>query len=106
MAVVAIEEPTEVRLKASPALFGIVARIRAVAEGAGLRFVAVCPAVVRERLCGSARATRREMTEKLVERFPCLGRYQRCSSRLQEEYWMPMFSAVEVGVVLVARRTE
>jgi len=99
-AVLVIEEPTRVRLAASPALSGIVERIRAIAVGAGLRFVKVNPLTVRERLCGSARATRREVVEQLVERYPHLARYVDGASQWQKEYWLPMFAAVGVGITV------
>ena len=98
--VVVIEDPSKVRLRMSPALSGIVARIRAVAEGAGLRFVAISPEAVRKQVCGSEKAMHAQMAEKLVERFEHLERYRRCSSGLQEDYWRPMFSAVGVGMVV------
>ena len=108
-AVVAIEEPSGVRLRMSPMLGEIVRVIRAVAVDAGVRFVAVSPAEVRKRVCGSERATHAEVVGKIVERYPGLGRYRRRSgpkaqqagyraSRQQEDYWRPMFSAVGVGV--------
>ena len=98
--VVAIEDPSKVRLRMSPALSGIVARIRAVAEGAGLRFVAVRPEAVRKRVCGSEKATHAQMSGRIVERYPHLERYCRGASQMQKDYWRPMFSAVGVGVVL------
>ncbi|PIR50176.1 hypothetical protein COU79_00875 [Candidatus Peregrinibacteria bacterium CG10_big_fil_rev_8_21_14_0_10_54_7] len=119
--VVAIESPSGVRLQMSPALGGLVARIRSAARGAGLRFVAVSPAEVRKRVCGSETATRKEMAEKLAERFEGLGRYcegvgevripvgrregKRESYKVsswQKEYWGPMFAAVGVGYAIVA----
>ena len=96
--VLAIEEPTAVRLKMSSALAGIVMRIQSVATNAGLRFVTASPEGVRERMCGSERATHAQMAERMVKRFPHLERYGRCSSQRQEDYWRPMFSAVGVGV--------
>jgi hypothetical protein len=98
--VVAIEEPSHVRLQMSPALPGIVARIRAVATGAILRFVAISPEEVRKQMCGEEKATHAEMAGKLVEWFEHLERYRRDSGQLQEDYWRPMFSAVGVGVTI------
>ena len=97
--VLAIEEPSAVRLRMSPLLGVIIRQIRAVAVDTGVRFVAVAQAEVRERLCGSARATHAQMAERIVEIYPHLGRYCRGASQWQEDYWRPMFSAV--GVVLL-----
>lgn len=99
--VMAIEEPSEVRLRMSPALAGVVARIRSVAQDAGLRFVAVSPLRVRKQVCGAEKATHAQMSERIVERYPHLGRYCRCSSQWQEDYWRPMFSAVGVCLFIL-----
>lgn len=98
--VVAIEEPSKVRLRMSPMLGMIIGRVSTIAAEAGLRFLTLDALVVREKLCSSTKATRVQMAERIVERYPHLERYCRCSSRLQEDYWRPMFSAVGVGVAV------
>ena len=76
------------------------ADIGKVAQEAGVRFLAVVrPTIVRQRLCGSHQATHAQLTAQLVARYPHLGRYQQNASRLQVEYWKPMFTAVAVGMV-------
>ena len=97
--VLAIEQPSKVRLRMSPMLGMITGRVSTIAVEAGLRFLALDALVVREKLCGSSKATRARMAERIVELYPHLGRYCRCSSQLQEDYWRPMFSAVGVATV-------
>ena len=97
-AVLAVENPTLKRLKSSPWLEAVMARISVVAVGSGLRISLCDPVGVRERLCGSAQATRREMAERIIRLYPHLARYHACSSQWQEFYWMPMFAAVAVGL--------
>ena len=97
--VLAMEAPTALRLRMSPLLGVVVRQLEKFAQDAGIRFLAVRPTVVRQRLCGSPQATHVQLTAQLVARYPHLGRYQQNASRLQVEYWKPMFTAVGVGVV-------
>ena len=97
--VIAIEQPSRARLKASPFLGVMTGQISMAVVEAGLRFLAHDALDVRKRMCGSAKATRAQMAEQIVERFPHLERYQEGASSWQESYWMPMFAAVGVGVV-------
>ena len=97
--VLAIEQPSKVRLRMSPMLGMITGRVSTVAVEAGLRLLALDARIVREKLCGSVKATRSQMTERIVEQYPHLARYRDYSSQWQEDYWMPMFAAVGVGVV-------
>ena len=97
--VLAIEQPSKVRLRMSPMLEMITGRVSTVAAEAGLRFLALDALVVREKLCGSSKATRAQMAERIVEQYPHLGRYVQGVSYSQRDYWRPMFSAVGVGIV-------
>ena len=97
-AVLAVENPTSKRLNASPWLGAVMARIRAVGVDSGLRISLCDPVSVRERLCGSAKATRQDLARRIVERYPHLARYRTCSGQWQELYWTPMFAAVGVGL--------
>ena len=98
-AVLAIENPMPVRLHASPWLEKITARIRATARASSLRVYTCNPIRIRKCLCGSARATRKELAQQIVETYPHLSRYRTHSSRWKEHYWMQMFAAVAVGLV-------
>jgi Holliday junction resolvasome RuvABC endonuclease subunit len=92
------EQPTPSRLRASPWLAAIMDRLNAVALEAGLEFRLCDPGEVRERLCGSERATRQDLAGRVVAVYPHLGRYRQGASRWQEDYWRPMFMAVAVGM--------
>ncbi len=96
--VLAVEMPTPQRLKTSPGLGVVTARISTVAVVSGLHFRICDPVSVRERLCGSAKATRGAIAGRIVEQYPHLARYRTCSSQWQTLYWMPMFAAVAVGL--------
>ena len=93
-----VEKPTPGRLRASPWLSVLTAGISAVALEAGLRFHLCDPTGVRERLCGSLKATPQNLAGRVVAAYPHLARYQNGASRWQESYWLPMFAAVSVAL--------
>lgn len=97
--VIAIEQPSQVRLAASWSLPGITSCISEVAERDGLRFMAYDRWVIREKLFGVAWVNRCELADRMAKLYPHLARYRNCSSRWQESYWLAMFMAVAVGVV-------
>ena len=96
--VLAAEKPTPGRLNASPWLRAITARVSAVSIEAGLHFRIYDPVGIRERLCGSVKATRQDLADRITEAYPHLARHSVYSSRWQEAYWLPMFAAVGVGL--------
>lgn len=96
--VIAIEQPSQLRLAASWSLPSITNCLSVVAEKNGLAFRVYDRWVIREKLFGLAWVNRRELADRLVELYPHLGRYRKCSSRWQESYWLAMFMAVAVGV--------
>ena len=95
---VVLEQPNRVRLKRSPALLAITSRISAVALASSLHFRICDSATVRRRLCGQERATRKNLAEHIVARYPHLGRYKDRSNQWGKSYWLPMFAAVAVGL--------
>ena len=97
--VLAEEQPSAVRMKASPMLGEIAGRVSSVALASLLCYRIVSPKNVRLRLCGSRKTSRRAMAEYIISQYPHLGRYHRCVSQWQRSYWMPMFTAVAVGLV-------
>ncbi len=96
--VLAIEKPTPARLKASPSLAAIDARVSKMATST-VRVRHCEPLSIRKRLCGSARGTRQDLARHIVALYPHLRRYTDDVSRWQQEYWMPMFAAVAAGLV-------
>ena len=95
----AVEQPTAARLKASPMLGTIGARVTTVALTASLDYYPLNAKNVRRRLCGSPTITRRTMAEHIISLYPHLTRYHHCTSQWQQLYWMPMFVAISVGLV-------
>ena len=97
--VLAIEKPTPVGLQTSPWLKQITAHTRILARDASLRVYTYDPIQIRKCLCGSVRATRSDLAQRIVETYPHLSRYNTAISRWQRVYWTQMFAAVGVGMV-------
>ncbi len=53
---------------------------------------------VKEILMGSPNATRLEIAQHIVERFPYLDRYLKSDLRTGRAYWMRMIDAVALGI--------
>ena len=102
--VLAVEQPTQARLRASPMLEAVAARVSSVALAACLDYRTCAPRNVRLRLCGSRKTSRRAMAAHVVSLYPHLARYFHCGSAWQQSYWMPMFTAVAVGLVCAQQR--
>lgn len=97
--VIALEKPSPLRLAASWSLSGITNRISEAADRSNLPLRAYDRGTVRDELCGSAWASRRELSDRIIELYPHLERYLDCSSEWKKSYWLAMFAAVAVGVV-------
>jgi len=82
--IMAIEQPSDFRIKASPLLGVIAGRISTVAVSQGLRFLSYDALEIRKKLCGSASATRSQLAEQIVALYPDLKCRQHCSSQWQE----------------------
>lgn len=96
--VLAVEEPSPIRLKTSPHLNAVRSRIRLTGKALGLQVRALDASAVRKRLCGCARARRADLARRIVEDYPHLARRGAPKSRWEKEYWMPMFAAIAAGM--------
>ncbi len=97
--VIAIENPGTTRLNASPLLRDIVVRISAVTLDESLYYQLYGLPTIKERLCYSAKATRKDMIAHVVKLYPHLERYAKGGSAWRKAYWLPMFAAVSVGLI-------
>jgi hypothetical protein len=93
------EKPSQGRRKNSPWLSSIAAHLMGIALLASLDYRVYSPSTLRTKLCGSHRATRQDMVDHIIKEYPHLVRCATYSSRWQEDYWMPMFIAIAVGMV-------
>lgn len=96
--ILAMEKVNLIRLNASPVLKKVVAHIAATSLESSLHFCPYSLDIVKEHLCGTDRVTRRMVVDQVVKAYPHLKRYAIWKSRWQEDYWMPMFAAVAVGL--------
>lgn len=101
--IIAVENPSNTRMKASPLLRDIVVRISATTLDSLLYYQLYGLPTIKARLCGTMQATRREMIERIVRDYPHLARYTSGVSKWQESYWCPMFAAVAVGMICIKK---
>ena len=97
--ILAMEKVSFVRLNASPALKKVMAHIAAISLEYSLEFCPYSVETVKMKLCGNDRVTRQAVVAQIIDVYPHLKRYAMWQSRWQEEYWMPMFWAIAVGLV-------
>ncbi len=97
--VLAIEQVSPKRRQASPYLDAITGIIQLVALEANLKFYYHGSDEIRQHLCGSPRATGRDLVTHIIANYSKISRYAIWTSRWQESYWMPMFTAIAVGLV-------
>ena len=97
--VLAMEQISSKRRQESPYLDAITGIIKVVALEANLEFRCYEQGKIRQILCGSIRSTGRDLVAHIIANYPKVGPYADWTSRWQESYWMPMFTAIAVGLV-------
>jgi len=74
------------------------AEMRYAAKRRGLKIVSYAPKTVRKFVCGSGKATKKEVSKVISARYPELGIYVVQDRMWKEKYWQNMFDAVAVGL--------
>lgn len=97
--ILAMEKVNLIRLNTSPVLKKVVAHIASTSLESSLRFCPYSLDTVKKSLCSTTQVTRKEVVNQIVQSYPHLERYTIWQSRWQEEYWMPMFAAIAVGLI-------
>jgi len=69
-----------------------------VARGKRLSVAAYAPQTVRKNVAGDGWASKRELAEAVVVRFPALKVYLTADRRWKERYWLNMFDAVGLAL--------
>lgn len=100
-AVLAHEKTFWVRSKRTALLQVQEAEIKRLGELRGLTVVGYAPSHVRKLLCGDGHATKAQVADFLVRRFPELRRHRRRHGF--PLYWLHMFDALAVAVVCAER---
>lgn len=101
--VMAMEQVSKKRRQSSPYLDAMTAILQVVALEATLDVRWYGVAAIRQHVCGADRGTGQEIVRRLLATYPELRRSADWTSAWQAAYWMPMFTAIAVG--LVALRT-
>jgi crossover junction endodeoxyribonuclease RuvC len=99
--VVVIEKPFFAKTKRSALLIFLVQELRRGVRGRGAILKLIGPQEVRARLVGNARATKRDVARKVIERFPEMREYFHPGDHWQERYWGHVFDAVGIGLVVL-----
>lgn len=97
--VLAYEKTFYVQSKNSALLQVQEAEIKRAGQARGLKVVGYSPAHVRRILCEDGRATKEDVADVLVRRFPELSRYRPPTEVAHQAYWLNMFDAVAVAAV-------
>ena len=97
--VLVMEKVSSVRLNASPALKKVMTHIAAISLEYSLEFCPYSMETIKMKLCGNDLVTRKEVVAQIIGVYPHLKRYAMWQSRWQEEYWMPMFWSIAVGLI-------
>lgn len=72
--------------------------VKYVARKRNLRVKSYSPIMVRQKLCGEGRATKRKVAEILTNTYPELKVYLDQERYWKEKYWLNMFDAVALGL--------
>ncbi len=95
--VLAINQPLILQQSAER-LALVIREIKRTARGENLVVYEYAPKIVRQFICGAAKATKRETARQVAVRYPELIRYANGKSKWEEMYYARMFGAVAVGI--------
>ncbi len=97
--ILAVETAFFARSRNAALLNLLVEEIRAVGMERGVRLLGFAPSTVKKGICGDGRATKYQVAEAVVARYPELKVYLRQNRKWKERYYGNMFDAVAVGIV-------
>lgn len=98
-AILAYEHTFYVQQQASAMLHIQEREIARLGRAEKLKVIGLSPAQVRRMLCQDGRATKQQVADLLVRRFPEIAGYRHRGEARREKYWLNMFDAVAVAVV-------
>lgn len=81
------------------ALHALVRNLVALGRRKRLRVISFAANTVKKRVCGNGRASKREVAQAVIARYPELGVYLTQDRKWKERYHQNMFDAVAVGMV-------
>ena len=96
--VVAIEKPFLPQQENLSNLGAVSHEIKKLARGEKLSIVEYSPKRVRQQICDSGKATKRQTARMLCQRYPELTRYLQQKNESQLKYWLHMFDALALAV--------
>lgn len=95
----AIEKTCLANNRNGAALHALVRDIAAVGRRKRLQVIQFAANTIKKRVCGNGRASKREVAQAVIARYPELGVYLTQDRKWKERYHQNMFDAVAVGMV-------
>ena len=95
--VLAMEKTFVIKNRNSALLNVLADEIKVLARGEGLKINEYTPTTVKKLICGTGKATKKEVARKIASYYPELKRYLdpgKGLNRCKEGYWQNMFNAV------------
>lgn len=86
---------------AAERLAHVIRRVKRLARDEGFPLQIRSPKSIRQFICSSERATKKETVERLCAIYPELARYGEGRSQWEKLYYEPMFNAVALGLTCV-----
>ena len=83
--------------------------IKAIGQRKGLRVLAFAPSTIKKAVCGNGRASKREVAQAVVARYPELKVYLSQDRKWKEQFHANMFDAVALALTVpgvLSRRNE
>lgn len=99
----AIEKTCFANNRHGATLHALVRDIVALGRRKRLRVLSFAANTVKKRVCGNGRASKREVAQAVIARYPEIGVYLTQDRKWKERYHQNMFDAVAVGLVEAQR---
>lgn len=81
----------------------LVDEIRAIGRRRKLTVIMYAPSAVKKFVCGNGHASKKEVAEGVVAKYPELGVYLTQDRKWKERYHQNMFDAMALGMMAAAR---
>jgi Holliday junction resolvasome RuvABC endonuclease subunit len=81
----------------------LVDEIRAIAKRRGLKVIAFAPSTMKKFICGNGQASKKEVSQVVVTKYPELKVYLTQDRAWKERFHQNMFDAVALGIMAMTK---